>query len=196
MGLELILLPNVNLPVHQDALRILVWLNRPEAARIAWAGSSWSEFCVQCRSRFAFDPEAGGFEVASKNLSRGRGAWSKVWETYVATYTQFPGVAVALTRANAPKRSTASGALADWEIWGSDSGKNEQAEAEVRAGLLACGDMTSEKAARTVQKLERAHGCRRMGVWSRLKKSSLADALLPLSKLSRYTKMLPMGSVC
>src|SRR5262249_16051401 len=139
----------------------------------------------RCKGEYAFDPEKDGDLVGGELLGlHARPAWKKAWNRFAAAPARYAGLVDLLRRAKPePKAGDLRGNLAA-EAWPQD---NEAEEQRLRRALQDLTKLAVPSARTHLRELDAAHGPRREWVWSRLGKSSLAEALRHLGTLADAT---------
>lgn len=159
---------------------ILRWLNDGDAWRQACKPSEWTAFVNVCKAGYAFDPEKDGQGEGLKRFADRKGAWKPVFERYTEGYTSYPKIVRNLEAQTPPafdffeSVETAGG----WPQW------NALQESQLAGNLKAIASAPISQALGTLKGLEATHGPRRELVWTKLKKSPLAEALPHLIRLA------------
>lgn len=163
--------------LSDDVIRdVLRWLNDPEGSRARLDENRWGAFRNRCQDELDFDPDLVADVSAGEYLGKAQGAWKKVWDRFEETPPVYENVGDLLYR------SRPAGELPfERERW---PDLNDEDEESVRKELLALSGLAHLEACQKIKILEKDHGHRRSWVWARLKKSPLAMALEPLSRLA------------
>jgi len=159
---------------------ILRWLNDGDAWRQACKANEWSAFVNVCKAGYAFDPEKDGLGEGLKRFADRKGAWKPVFERYAEGYTSYPKIAKNLGSQTPPSFDFFEnvGTAGGWPQW------NEMQESQLAGNLKAIASAPVSQALGTLKGLEATHGPRRELVWTKLKKSPLAEALPHLIRLA------------
>jgi hypothetical protein len=168
-----------NALVAPDATGLLLrWLNDPERFRQSRSNAEWKAFCQQCKADAGFDPVKDGPLRATGLLAARANYWSKVWERFVESPTNYAGIVEWLKRA-APQ---SPGIFDSAETW---PGINDSEEKALKLALEALADRPQDEAIKRLVELETRHAERRRYPWQKLGLSPLATALAPLVELAK-----------
>jgi len=158
--------------VTKDPVRTLLrWMGDPVGIRqeLERAGSAWASFQAVCRDSYGFDPEKDGVLTAAEKLTRGKAAWSLVWERYKEAPRAYPGIQQRLE------------ALTPLSLFEEPSEyqprTNQQAEARLAADLLALATVSAPEALAKIKTLAAEHAARATWVWAILDEAPLALAI-------------------
>lgn len=164
---------------------LLSWMSQPKETRAKWEPGRWETLCSRCIADYGFDPARDGELVGATQLGlQPKAVWKTVWKRYAVAPARYPGLESLLRKAKPqPKGGAGLFSSAD-EFWPQD---NEAEEADLRKELLDVAAVPLANARRTIQELEKRHGCRREWVWAKLNQSPLATALQYLATLANLT---------
>ncbi len=162
-----------------EVRRLLKWMDSPQAWRSQMAEAEWRAFVSLCRNKYEVDPERDTALSAAERLGNPSGVWQVVWQRYSEVPDAYPAIPDLLRRA-APPQPNLLGENAS-PYYPQD---NENAEAQLRDGLLALEKSASSLARQALMELEQRHGQRRQWVWARLGQAPLAQALAHLLELA------------
>ena len=163
---------------------VLRWLDDPEAFKKKCSDAEWKAFCQQCKKDFALDPVKDGAFKAATLLAERLNSWSKAWQRFSESPTNYPGVVEWLKRATPKQPSMFDTA----EVWPS---LNDSQEKSLQQALEALVDKPQDHVIQRVAELEAQHGVRRGYPWQKLGASPLATALAPLSQLAKLCGTTP-----
>jgi hypothetical protein len=151
---------------------ILKWLANPAPVRQAMAGEQWRAFCEVCKADLGLDPEKDGERVAAERLLAAEGLWQAVWTRFQESPATYPGVRQALAGFHPQDLfDTRSERMPD---------HNRAQEAELRASLVALGDMPTSLARSRLKDLAIQHAPRAQWVWAALGDAPLALTMVHL----------------
>lgn len=175
----------LNSAVSPDATGLLLrWLSNPDAFRQRSSDAEWKAFCQQCKTDFRFDPVKEGPLKAAQMLAARDNSWNKVWQRFVETPANYPGIVDWLMRA-APKDASM---FETAEIW---PDLNERDERLLQQSLEKLVDRPQHEAIKGIAELEKQHAPRRQYPWQKLGLSPLATALEPLAQLADACQTVP-----
>lgn len=167
---------------------LLLWMNDPEGKRAAMGAERWEALCRQCVTNLGFDPNSEDPIVAGERLGNGEGGWAKVWKRFEEAPESYAGVVEVLLRSS-PVDGLFGGI--DGARWPK---RNEELEAELRAGLEEAATLPPDRAAVRVRELESVHAVRRGWLWARLGRSPLTRPLEHLARLAQRSTQPLNGS--
>lgn len=171
--------------VSPDATGLLLrWLSDPDAFNQRHSEAEWKAFCQQCKTEFRFDPVKEGPLKAAQMLAGRDNSWNKVWQRFVETPANYPGIVDWLKRA-APKDASM---FETAEIWPDVNDREERALHQALAKLV---DRPQHEAIKGIVELEKHHAPRRHYPWQKLGLSPLATALEPLAQLAQACQEVP-----
>jgi hypothetical protein len=174
------------LAVSDPVRDLLRWMATPETFEAANQGGRWESFRSVCKGQFGFDPDQAGVRGAGAALANGRGVWETVWQRFCEAPQLYPGISKLLSEPS-------SGAQSLLALDGSRNPRvNAEEERELRAHLVAVGDLPSAEAAARIEKLDERHSGRREWVWAAMGQSPWVRVLEPLAQLARLA-MQPVG---
>ena len=171
--------------VDDPVRNILRWLDKPADFEVdARAKGIWDGFVALVKSEWKVSPTADGVLVGAEALGSQAGRWAEVWERFLEAPQGYPGVVEALHRA---KPAT----LPDPLVWPQD---NDDAEQELRSALVSTASQDAVSVRARLASLDRAHADRRSGVWAKLERVPMAEAVFRLTRLAALTQHAPIGS--
>jgi hypothetical protein len=133
-------------------------------------------FAVQAARELAFDPRKLSAQDAVSRLVQQQGRWVEVWNRFAASAGDgYPTTAHLLWAERPPDLLTDQAAFPS---------VNAEAEKQLRALLLAIGDLNPSDARARLRALEQQHASRRNTVWGRRGEAPLATALAHLAQLA------------
>lgn len=163
----------------QDPVRdLLVWMDSPSATEAQWGEARFQAFLQLCRGQFRFDPKKDGPLVAAERLADRQEAWSGVWDRFCESPKRYGKIPELIRQATTGKTVDLFYDKSSWPQY------NEEAEGQLRAGLLGMMDLGRKEAVEHIQALEKDHAPRRAWVWASLGQAPLATALEPLVRLA------------
>jgi hypothetical protein len=136
----------------------------------------FAAFASLAAKQMGFDPRKRSPQDAAGLLAKREKAWAKVWDRFEEANGAYDGV-VKLLRLEEPQslfeRRDAYPILM------------ERGENELRAALVALGNLTPERASASVADLEERHGWRRETIWAKRGEARLAQALEHLAVVTQ-----------
>jgi hypothetical protein len=169
---------------------LLQWMADPQAFQLRCAGERWSALTAIWKKELKFDPAKDGELSAAERLTKGKGAWDKVWQRFADNPTAFPGIPELLRRIEPEQMGLAVGAQ-DLSRWPSH---NAACEDQVLADLQGLAGKSHADACRCVRELEAQHRERRGWIWAPLGLSPMAKLLEPLGLLAQRADQPLVGS--
>ena len=158
---------------------VLVWLGDADAASSSWDSARVTAFAERCKADLGFDPEKDGEISAAQLLGRREGAWKPVWRRFAESPVLYPKIPELLR--NAMPDNLFAEPRSSWPQ------NNEDAETNLRKGLLEMEGLAPKAARASVTALEKEHGARRDWVWATLDQAPLAQSLEHLTALAKST---------
>lgn len=164
---------------------ILMWLDGEENFRLERDASEWQAFVGNCKSQFAFNPEADGILCAASRLASHEGPWKAVWDRYCEAPERYPHIPDTISRTPYPSDLFAD--RSGWPKW------NDEQEKTLRTRLVQMNGSFPTDIREQLREMEKGHGMRREWIWARLGRSPLARALEHLCGLADRTET-PIGA--
>ncbi len=178
----------LNSLLSPDPVRSLLdWLDNPSGMRNGLSDREWAAFTQQCKQDFAFDPSSEGEIEGARRLGEADGRWAEVWDRFRENPQGYLGIPDRLRQADTELFPKNPGA------WPAHSATEEE---NLRAALLALGDLSPQPARDSILGLEADHKARRGHVWADLGWTPLALALEHLAEAARIiSEGVPGGTV-
>ncbi|MBO2628127.1 BREX-1 system phosphatase PglZ type B [Shewanella algae] len=166
--------------VFNDPIKdLLGWLNHPDSKRSQWDDSKWQLFCGACISQFGYEPTSDKYTDMLAALLTAEGAWQEVWQRFVDTAHNQPGLISAL------RQITPVDLAADVSHYPSENEKEEQRLAKSLAGLK---DLELSQVRTQIVALYREHQEREVWLWYGLGQSRYLEILAQLVKVAELTQ--------